>query len=102
MRNKQTYEPFSPELIGRQTEVFLGKKSGKHSVSYLLQSDGIEVTDDQLREIVNELKKRQEMQSKEIVRARFMDVKQKMRTLHTGIYKSEFLDIVRKVTEKAT
>jgi isopropylmalate/homocitrate/citramalate synthase len=102
LRNKKTYEPFPPELIGRQTEVFLGKKSGKHAVSYLLQSEGIKVTDDQLKEIVNELKKRQEMQSKEILQNRFMDVKQKMRSLHTGIYKSEFLEIVRKVTEKTT
>nr|MDO8079693.1 homoaconitate hydratase [Candidatus Freyarchaeota archaeon] len=100
LRNKQTYEPFPPELIGRQTEMFLGKKSGKHVVNYLLQSEGMDVSDDQLKEIVNELKKRQETQSKEILRSRFMDVKQKMRTLHTGIFKSEFLEIVRKVTEK--
>jgi isopropylmalate/homocitrate/citramalate synthase len=100
LRNKQTYEPFPPEIIGRQTEMFLGKKSGKHVVDYLLKSEGIDVSEEQLKEIVNEVKKRQEMQSKEILRARFMDVKEKIRTLHTGIFKSEFLEIVRKVTEK--
>ena len=100
LRNKQTYEPFPPEIIGRQTEMFLGKKSGKHVVDYLLKAEGIDVSEEQLKEIVNEVKKRQEMQSKEILRARFMDVKEKIRTLHTGIFKSEFLEIVKKVTEK--
>jgi isopropylmalate/homocitrate/citramalate synthase len=100
LRNKQTYEPFPPEIIGRQTEMFLGKKSGKHVVDYLLKTEGIKVSDEQLKEIVSEIKKRQEMQSKEILRARFMDVKEKIRTLHTGIFKSEFLEIVRKVTKK--
>ncbi|MEM3586368.1 MAG: hypothetical protein QXO71_03505 [Candidatus Jordarchaeaceae archaeon] len=100
LRNKRTYEPFPPEIIGRQTEMFLGKKSGKHVVDYLLKSEGIKVSEEQLKEIVNEVKRRQEMQSKEILRARFMDVKEKIRTLHTGIFKSEFLDIVKKVIEK--
>ncbi|MEX2723207.1 MAG: homoaconitate hydratase [Candidatus Freyarchaeota archaeon] len=102
LRNKNTYEPFPPELIGRQTELFLGKKSGRHIVKYLLQEGGIEATDEQIKEIVYELKKKQEEQSKEIIRARFMDVKEKMRTLQKGIFKSEFLEIARKVIEKNT
>lgn len=102
LRNKRTYEPFTPELIGRKTELFLGKGTGKHVVRYLLQAEGMEVSDDQLKEIVNEIKKKQEEQSKEIIRARFMDVKEKMRTLQKGIFTSEFLEIVRKVTEKTS
>lgn len=102
LRNKHTYEPFSPELIGRKTELFLGKLSGKHVVRYLLKEEGIEVSDDQLKEIVNEIKKRQEQQSKENLRARFMDVKEKMRTLQKGLFKSELLEIVSRVTAKSS
>lgn len=98
LRNKRTYEPFPPELIGRNTELFLGKHTGKHTVRHLLQEEGIEASDDQIMKIVNEIKKRQERQSKEIIRARFMDAKEKMRALHTGIFRSEFLEIVKKVT----
>ncbi|MGQ9723525.1 MAG: homocitrate synthase/isopropylmalate synthase family protein [Candidatus Jordarchaeum sp.] len=102
LRNKHTYEPFPPELIGRNTELFLGKHTGKHAVRHLLEEEGIVASDDQVEKIVNEIKKRQERQNKEILRARFMDAKEKMRTLHRGMFRSEFLEIVRRVTKKTT
>ncbi|MHA1604751.1 MAG: homocitrate synthase/isopropylmalate synthase family protein [Candidatus Freyarchaeota archaeon] len=100
MQNKHTYEPFPPELIGRRTELFLGKFTGKHVVRYLLQLEGIEASDEQVQEIVSEIKKKQEEQSKEHIRTLFTEVKEKMRTLQKGVSKNEFLEIVWRVTGK--
>ena len=100
MQNKHTYEPFPPELVGRQTELFLGKFTGKHVVRYLLRLEGIEASDEQIQEIVSEIKKKQEEQSKEHIRALFTEVKEKMRVLQKGVSKKEFLEIVRRVTGK--
>ncbi len=49
-------EGYSPELVGREREVLLGKKSGKRSVEYQLEKLGIQATADQVNEIVKKVK----------------------------------------------
>jgi isopropylmalate/homocitrate/citramalate synthase len=49
-------EGYSPELVGREREVLLGKKSGKRSVEYKLEKLGIQATADQVNEVVKKVK----------------------------------------------
>lgn len=55
-----TYPPavegYSPELVGGEREILLGKKSGKASIRYMLDKHGISCSDDQLEIILREVK----------------------------------------------
>ncbi len=77
IENPQTYEPIPPEVIGASRRIVLGKHSGRHAVEYVLRrlgytptpqlvehvlrkvkelgDQGIEITEDVLRRIVEEL-----------------------------------------------
>lgn len=49
-------EGFSPEILGREREVLLSKKSGKRSVEYKLEKMNFKATSDQLDEILKNVK----------------------------------------------
>jgi len=51
-----TYEPFLPELIGHQRRIVLGKHSGCRAVKAKLDEYGIEVSRNELCEIVEKVK----------------------------------------------
>jgi len=55
-----TYEPFLPELIGHQRRIVLGKHSGCRAVKAKLDACGIEVTRDELCQIVEQVKNQRE------------------------------------------
>ncbi len=55
-----TYEPFLPELIGHQRRIVLGKHSGCRAVKAKLDECGIEVTRDELCQIVEKVKSQRE------------------------------------------
>jgi isopropylmalate/homocitrate/citramalate synthase len=49
-------EGYLPELIGREREILLSKKSGKKSVEYKLKELGIEAKPEQVKEILDRVK----------------------------------------------
>ncbi len=51
-----TYEPFSPELVGQIRKIIPGKYSGKHGIKAELESLGLYPTDEQLGEIVRQVR----------------------------------------------
>jgi homocitrate synthase NifV len=53
-----TYESFLPDEIGASRKIIIGKHSGKHAVWDKLQELGIEVSKEQLLEIVEAIKER--------------------------------------------
>ncbi len=55
-----TYEPFLPELIGHHRRIVLGKHSGCRAVKAKLDECGIEVTKNELCQIVEKVKKSRE------------------------------------------
>jgi 2-isopropylmalate synthase len=57
LREPSTYEAISPELVGMQRSIVIGKHTGAHSVKQKLKEYGIELTDDQLTGVVERVKK---------------------------------------------
>lgn len=55
-----TYEPYLPELVGQNRQIILGKHSGCRAVKAKLEGCGLEVTDDELCEILSKVKKSRE------------------------------------------
>ncbi|MDD1752534.1 MAG: 2-isopropylmalate synthase [Methanotrichaceae archaeon] len=51
-----TYEPMPPETVGRKRRIVLGKHAGRASVELALKDFGIEVTEEQLAQIVSRVK----------------------------------------------
>jgi isopropylmalate/homocitrate/citramalate synthase len=49
-------EPYSPDLLGREREVLLSKKSGKRSVEYKLEKMNIKTTSEQADKILKRVK----------------------------------------------
>lgn len=49
-------EPYSPDLLGREREVLLSKKSGKRSVEYKLEKMNMKATSEQTDEILKKVK----------------------------------------------
>ena len=58
LENSDTFEPgvMTPEMVGAQREVVLGKHAGTHSVRSHLQSAGFDPTDDEVRRVTGRVK----------------------------------------------
>jgi len=52
-----TYEAFGPEMVGVQRSIVIGKHTGAHSVKEKLREYGMEITDEQIAQIVDKVKK---------------------------------------------
>src|SRR5919112_665934 len=57
INNPLTYEPISPELVGRKRWLQAGKHAGAHGIKAMLNEFGISPSDQQLHQIVEEQKK---------------------------------------------
>ncbi|MEM2342215.1 MAG: 2-isopropylmalate synthase [Candidatus Bathyarchaeia archaeon] len=51
-----TFEPFSPDLVGRRRKLIAGKHAGKHGIKAELEEAGFHPTEEQLKEIVMRVK----------------------------------------------
>ena len=51
-----TFEPFSPEVVGRRRRLIAGKLAGRHGIKAELEESGFYPTDVQLKQIVNRVK----------------------------------------------
>lgn len=56
LRNTQTYEPISPEIIGRKRSIVLGKHAGRASVEAIMNELGYKANEDQMKEILARIK----------------------------------------------
>ncbi|MEM0448618.1 MAG: 2-isopropylmalate synthase [Methanomassiliicoccales archaeon] len=57
LRDPSTYEAFSPELVGMQRHIVMGKHTGAHSVREKLKEYDVEVTEEQLAAVVEQVKR---------------------------------------------
>lgn len=52
LNNPTTYEPFTPEDVGRERRLVIGKHSGKHLVTNILQQHGIALNAEETRSLL--------------------------------------------------
>ncbi len=53
LQNPATYEPFNPKEVGRERRLVIGKHSGKHLITNLLQQYGIALTQAETRSLID-------------------------------------------------
>ncbi|MFB6307753.1 MAG: (R)-citramalate synthase [Haloarculaceae archaeon] len=56
LKDESMYEPYPPEKVGRERRLVLGKHAGRAGVEATLNEHGVDVTDDELKEIVQRVK----------------------------------------------
>ena len=57
LKDESMYEPYPPETVGRQRRLALGKHAGRAGVEAALAERNVEVTDEQLSEVVEQVKR---------------------------------------------
>ncbi|RPF50719.1 (R)-citramalate synthase [Methanobrevibacter gottschalkii DSM 11977] len=56
IKNSATYEPMTPELVGRKRKFVIGKHMGTHGLENRLKEIGLSVNKTQLQQICNDIK----------------------------------------------
>ena len=56
LNNPLTYEPISPELVGRKRWLKVGKHAGVHGMNAMLEEYGIKPTEEQAKQILEKVK----------------------------------------------
>ncbi len=53
LQNPNTYEPFAPEEVGRERRLVVGKHSGRHLLSSLLEQHGMNLSTEETQSVLN-------------------------------------------------
>ncbi|WP_179233985.1 (R)-citramalate synthase [Halorubrum halodurans] len=56
LKDGTMYEPYPPETVGRERRLVLGKHAGRAGVAAALADHGVDVDEDELREVVSRVK----------------------------------------------
>jgi len=94
------YEPFPPEIIGRQTEFYMGRRTSKRLIESRLAQAGIKATPMQIEEITRRLRGVHESQDKGEAQMTFYQIKKLMRELRRGLTEEDFWKLVEQITRQ--
>lgn len=61
LKNVDTYEVFSPELVGRNRKYVMGKHAGKHLIQHILETNGLQVEEVAADRLWNDMKEKEEL-----------------------------------------
>ena len=56
LADQETYQPYPPAMVGRHHEIVFGKHSGAHGVEYLAVSNGLSLSHDASRRVLDKIK----------------------------------------------
>jgi 2-isopropylmalate synthase len=94
------YEPFPPEIVERETQLYLGKEIGEELVKNRLASAGIKATPLQVKEIVRRIRSVHENLDKGGTQMTFYQIKKLMKELRRGFSEEDFWKIVEQITKQ--
>lgn len=94
------YEPIPPEAVGRRTSFYLGKFTGSQMVRTKLEQEGIEASDEQVQQIVCQVKETHRLRDKREMLQQLQQAQELLRETRLGLKEDEFWGIVRAVTGK--
>ncbi|XES76355.1 MAG: hypothetical protein ACBZ72_09240 [Candidatus Bathyarchaeia archaeon] len=94
------FEPFPPEIVGRETALFVGRNTGQTLLQGLLEKAGVRASPRQIDEILRHVKGPQESLDKGEAQMTFYQVKKLLRDLQKGLVLPEFWRLVEQVTRQ--
>lgn len=100
LSHRLTYEPIPAETVGRKTEFYMGKHTGSQIVKTKLEQENIEATDDQIKQIVLQVKETHKLRDKVEMLRQLHKAAELLRETRLGLKENEFWNIVTAVTGK--
>jgi len=94
------FEPFPPEIVGRETTLFIGRNTGQTLIQQLLEKAGIRASPRQMDELFRHIKGPQERLDKGECLMTFYQVKKLMKDLQKGYTMWDFWRLVEQVTRQ--
>lgn len=94
------YEPFPPEIVGRETMIFIGRNTEQTLIQKLLENAGIRASPRQMDELFRRIKGPQESLDKGEAQMTYYQVKKLMKDLLKGYTMDEFWRLVEQVTRQ--
>jgi isopropylmalate/homocitrate/citramalate synthase len=100
MAQPLVFEPFPPEIVGRETMIFIGRNTGQTLIQKLLEKAGIRASPRQMDELFRRIKGPQESLDKGEAQMTYYQVKKLMKDLLKGFTMDEFWRLVEQVTRQ--
>ena len=94
------FEPFPPEIVGRETTLFIGRNTTQTLIQQLLEKAGIRASPRQMDELFRQLKGPQERLDKGEAQMTFYQVKKLMKELQKGYTMWDFWRLVEQITRQ--
>ncbi len=93
-------EPFPPEIIGRETKLFIGRNTSQTLIQKLLERAQIRASPRQMDELLRQIKTPQENLDKGEAQMTYYQVKKLMKDLQQGLTMDEFWRLVEQITRQ--
>jgi len=98
--NPLLFDPYPPEIVGRQTQLFIGKNTQQTLIQQLLEKVGIRASPRQMDELFRYIKGPQERMDKGEAQITFYQVKKLLKELQKGYTMEEFWRLVEQITHQ--
>ncbi|MDY6901450.1 MAG: homocitrate synthase [Cyanobacteriota bacterium] len=82
LQNPTTYEPFSPEEVGWERRVVVGKHSGRHAVTQVLEKHGIKLNSEETKSVLEALRQESVKKKRSLTTKEVLDLVQSGRYSH--------------------
>jgi methanogen homocitrate synthase len=94
------FEPFPPEIVGRETTLFIGRNTTQGLIQKLLENAGVRASPRQMDELFRHIKGPQERLDKGESQMTFYQVKKLVKELRKGYTMWDFWRLVEQVTQQ--
>ncbi len=94
------FEPFPPEIVGRETSLFVGRNTGQTLLQGLLEKANVRASPRQIDEILRHVRGPAESLDKGESQMTFYQVKKLLKDLQKGLVLPEFWRLVEQVTRQ--
>jgi isopropylmalate/homocitrate/citramalate synthase len=94
------FEPFPPEIVGREATLFIGRNTEQTLIQQLLEKAGIRASPRQMDELFRHIKGPQERLDKGESQMTFYQVKKLMKELRKGYTMWDFWRLVEQITRQ--
>ncbi len=100
MAHPLLFEPFPPEIVGRETTLFVGRNTDHTLIQQLLEKAGIRASPRQMDELFRHIKGPQESLDKGESQMTFYQVKKLLKDLQKGYTMEQFWRLVETITHQ--
>ena len=94
------FEPFPPEIVGRETSLFIGRNTAQTLIQQLLENAGVRASPRQMDELFRHIKGPQERLDKGESQMTFYQIKKLLKDLQKGYTMWDFWRLVEQITRQ--